>query len=484
MEGEYYNSDSCVVIVDDFSFESEVAKLRGRWELASVLNFLSVFEPLIGRDLRLSAEEIEMGLVKPNRAIAFLHVTLLKGIPPVSKTLYDSDAWVTVLCKKLTEWWPWVAGGEIPLIASKGEEISKYKELDPISRLVMLKALCEIRSDQYDALSYINDGLKQGKEVSCFCKVKIGGNGNGTSYWFDGNTTTGYRLYKAVNCDFVKKEKGKACSTLSVHFDWETLATNLEEFRTIGDELSSSKIATEVSIGKAIETYMIPLVEKLQKKKERALQQKKREEMLLNGFRSSISNRRSARLCRNQRPISYTFDEYDRSIDEAIRITKKRKNEEQSQGKKHMQERNDCNGGSAMDATLKDSSGRKSDSMSGDSESNKLQEELNDEDGEDDDYDGKNENDSYSGNSSDEKNNPNNRNHANFCPQKPKGLRWSKRLAGVTLPAPETSTLTTKNRLRQRPVLNSAINLIVPDSEDEIAENSSGDSDQIEVSES
>lgn len=31
-----------VVVLDESDLESEVAKLRGRWELASVLNFLSV----------------------------------------------------------------------------------------------------------------------------------------------------------------------------------------------------------------------------------------------------------------------------------------------------------------------------------------------------------------------------------------------------------------------------------------------------------
>lgn len=32
----------------------------------------------------------------------------LQGIPPVNKTLNDANAWITVLCKKLAPWWPWV----------------------------------------------------------------------------------------------------------------------------------------------------------------------------------------------------------------------------------------------------------------------------------------------------------------------------------------------------------------------------------------
>lgn len=37
-----------------------------------------VFEPIIGSDLKLSAEDIEKGLINPDSSLAKLHVTLLK----------------------------------------------------------------------------------------------------------------------------------------------------------------------------------------------------------------------------------------------------------------------------------------------------------------------------------------------------------------------------------------------------------------------
>jgi len=47
---------------------------------------LQIFEPVLGVDLKLTAEEIESGLVKPNKSLAQLHVKLLKvlggGAPP------------------------------------------------------------------------------------------------------------------------------------------------------------------------------------------------------------------------------------------------------------------------------------------------------------------------------------------------------------------------------------------------------------------
>ncbi|XVE71082.1 hypothetical protein DITRI_Ditri10aG0121600 [Diplodiscus trichospermus] len=467
-----------VLILDDSSTDSEVPKLRGRWELASVLNFLNVFEPVIGNDLKLTAEDIELGLVKPNASIAALHIKLLKGIPPVSKLLDGSDAWVTALCKKLAMWWPWVAEGEIPLTAHNGEEISKYKELDPTSRLLLLKALCEIRADQVDAVSYVNDALKCKKEISVFRKENIGGKGN-VSYWYDGNTVLGYRLYREINrTEPQTKPKGKACLTLpTVCSHWETLAVDLKEIRGVVDKLLASKTAAEVAIGKTIDTDVVPVVEKFQKKKERALKQKKRQEMLLNGLRSSYGAG-ITRSCRTRKPISYTFDEYDRAIDEAIEVTRRRETvDERSYGRKHARQTFATNGGSDVQGSASEgSSDGKGNSMRSDAEDDKLQkagldgnEEEEEED--DDDYSGKKDgddnNDSDSGSFADEKDNSGNENHVNDLPR---GSRWSKRLAGVAIhPAVGTGNLATKNRLRQRPVINTALDSSVPDSEDDIS---------------
>ncbi|KAJ6745539.1 hypothetical protein OIU74_028258 [Salix koriyanagi] len=54
-----------------------------------------------------------------------------------------------------------------------------------------------------------------------------------------------------------------------------------------------------------------------------------RQEKLLNSLRPCTAG--VTRSCRSRRPISYTYEDYDRAIDEAIKITKKRKTiEEQS----------------------------------------------------------------------------------------------------------------------------------------------------------
>ncbi|KAE8700422.1 hypothetical protein F3Y22_tig00110557pilonHSYRG00353 [Hibiscus syriacus] len=205
--------------------------------------------------------------------------------------------------------------------------------------------------------------------------------------------------------------------------------------------------ASEVAIGKTINDDVIPVVEKFQKKKERTLNRKKRQEMLLSSFRSSCAG--MTRTCRNHRPISYTFDEYDRAIDEAIEITKRRKTiEEQSQGQKLPRQTFGSNGGSYVEGTVsKDSSDGKANSMGSETEDDKLQkagDNGNEKEDNDDDYssetDGDVNNSSNLGSSADENENLNNH---------------KKHVDGITV------------ELRQRPVVNSALETIVPDSEDD-----------------
>lgn len=121
---------------------------------------------------------------------------------------------------------------------------------------------------------------------------------------------------------------------------------------------------------------------------------------------------------------------------------------------------------SIMDKVSKDGNVKRGNSLDSDTRSDRLQASIDDDDS-DDDYDSKrdgNGNDSESGNSDEEKNNPADGNDT----RKPVGSRWSKRLAGFgSHPVVEARNLGTKNRLRQRPTRNSALDLIVPDSDDE-----------------
>ncbi|WRX35420.1 hypothetical protein QQP08_027907 [Theobroma cacao] len=200
-----------------------------------------------------------------------------------------------------------------------------------------------------------------------------------------------------------------------------------------------------------------------------------------------------------KRQVNNLNYEYDRAIDEAIELTKRRKTvEEQRQVQKLAKQSFTSNGGSDVEGSVSEgSSDGKGNSMGSDTEDDKLQEAGGDGNKDDGDYssskDGDDDTGSDSGNSADGKENLGYENHEKDVSM---ASRWSKRLSGVAIhPAVGTGNLGTKNRLRQRPVINSALDIIVPDSEDDISlehtnsgilgpENLHRDADPEEVSDS
>ncbi|KAL1552439.1 DDT domain-containing protein DDR4-like [Salvia divinorum] len=448
-------------------FDSSRTKLRQRWELASVLNFLHVFRPVIGKDLKLSAEDVETAIIVQNSTLAQLHIALLKGILSSSQaqTLKSPDGWIAALSKALSTWWPWVAEGDFPLTGAKGEEISIYKELNPTTRLMILKALCEVRADQHDAVSYISEQMKNGTGVSSFRKDKLGSDGNRVSFWYDGNETIGHRLYKEVH-SFENQQPRKKDTAPALNCQWETLATNLEGFNKIVDEFSSSNLKWEVALAKSIEMSVIPVLAKLQKKKEKALYRLQREQLLFNGFRNFVSTR----SCRTNKRPDYVFDKYDRDIAEAIKDSNKRKtSEERMQEEKPSQQRmTNISDGSDNSAT----SSRDCESSETDTEKHNPEESDSADSSEDEEYveneedDIEKDEDEYE--DEDEEKVPSLKQNMPLV-HRPKGSRFSSRLArvpGHTIP--ESMNVGSKNRSRQRPSLNTAVETtVVADSEDE-----------------
>ncbi|XP_042498036.1 DDT domain-containing protein DDR4-like [Macadamia integrifolia] len=298
--------------------------IRSMWELASLLNFLHVFRPLLNITVEFSVEELETALITPNSTLDDIHIPLLKAIPPVTRMALGRATWVTVLCRKLRDWWHWVAEGEIPIVASHGTEIEVYKALDPGTRVVILKALCDIRVEQEDIRNYIDDSIKHGIQLSAFRKERIGGDSHGVSYWYEDDPVIGHRLYREIRKVEVKRVKTKGVPTVpSISCQWETVATNLDEFLDVSEKLFSSKNRTEVAVGKKLKLDMLPEIEKIHKRKERLLKKQHRQALLLDSFLNT-DGLATGRSLRDRKPVTYTFDDFDRSINEAIKITKRK----------------------------------------------------------------------------------------------------------------------------------------------------------------
>ncbi|GKU88744.1 hypothetical protein SLEP1_g2973 [Rubroshorea leprosula] len=298
--------------------------LRSMWELASILNFLHVFRPLLNIQVEFSAEEFETALITPNDTLGDIHIPLLKAIPPVTRMALTRDTWITVLCRKLRDWWHWVADGELPIVASHGVEIEVYKSLDPGVRIVILKALCDIRVEQEDIRNYIDNSLKHGVQLSAFRKERVGGDSHGINYWYEDDPVIGHRLYREIRKVELKKGKMKGSQVPpSATYQWETVASNLEEFQDVSEKLLASKNRTEASLGKKLKNDMLPEIEKEHKRKERLLKKQHRQALLLDNL-LTVDGLGPGRSLRDRKPVTYTFDDYDKSINEAIKITKRK----------------------------------------------------------------------------------------------------------------------------------------------------------------
>lgn len=448
-------------------------QLRHRWELAYVLNFLRVFRPVIPNDLKIPAEEIETALIAADKKLGRIHIALLKGIPPINKSKTDPDAWITSVCKKLATWWSWVAEGENPLRADHGREILSYKQLDPTTRLLILKALCDVRAEQDDILQFIADKLKKEVIVGSFRKERMEVGDSGVTYWYEGDPLIGHRLYREIGKTYCKqKTKGKGCVEPTFTSQWETIATNPEEFLGIIDSLSSSKIPGEALAGEMIKTEILPVLKKLEKKKAR----QHRLAQQLEGFLNSRVG--PTRSCRDRRPAIYTFDEYDRSIEEAIRISSDPNNVEPrkangEQYKNGLGKEYSSSNGRTMD-TLNEISDNDEDSKSSEvnNDVKKNWDSLSNYDDEDDDHDGyevgvvvdDDDVDTTDSNSKEENMN------ASSKPAHTKKHLNIKLDAGLGRSSGNFDAYhaMTKKRLRQRPTKNAGYNEVISlDSEDE-----------------
>ncbi|KAH9299768.1 hypothetical protein KI387_031450, partial [Taxus chinensis] len=269
--------DSCASVPT----EEQRGQLRNMWQLASVLDFIHVFRPVLEINVKFSAEDLEAALITPNGMLADIHISILKEVLPPGRGALRHDTWVTMLCKTLKDWWHWVAEGELPIITSHGGEITAYKELDPEIRLLILKALCEIRLEQDDIRNYISDTLKHGDKFVTFYKERLEGNAYGTSYWYDGDSSMGHRLYKEVlKVQSPTKSLGKSSlSEPDVTCQWETIATNLDEFQSVFVISASSGNEVEKRLANKLKNDILPELEKFQKRK-RTILEKDAEEMI------------------------------------------------------------------------------------------------------------------------------------------------------------------------------------------------------------
>ena len=312
------------------SVSKERLELRSLWEMAAVMNFFCVFRYIINNLPDFTMDELESAILNPNSVLDTIHVVLLKGVPPAARVPLRCDTWPTVLSKKFKDWWRRVAEGPCPLIPCQGAELASYLELDAPTRVRVLLALCEMRVDQDDARLYIDDLVKRSQLPTVVRKDRSGCGAEGTTFWLEEHSLMGQRLYREGQVTFpapAPKNKGRGWGRGKnvpppVPGSWETVATNIEEFQEVSTRLLESRNRLEAAMGKKLFQSLMPQLEEIQKKKDRMVKKQQREAVLLDNMLQG-HGLAAGRSRRERKPVTYTFDEFDRSISDAIKFTTK-----------------------------------------------------------------------------------------------------------------------------------------------------------------
>ena len=308
----------------------ERLQLRSLWQMAAVMNFFCVFRHIINNLPEFTMDELESAILNPNSVLDTIHVVLLKGVPPAARVPLRGDTWPTILSKKFKDWWWRVAEGPCPLMPCQGAELATYLELDARTRVRVLLALCEMRVDQDDARLYIDDSVKRSQLPAIVRKDRSGCGAEGTTFWLEEDPLMGQRLYREGQATIPappSKNKGRGWGRgrnvpPPVAGSWETVATNLVEFQEVSTRLLESRNRLEAAMGKKLMQSLMPHLEETQKKKDRMVKKQQREAVLLDNMLQG-NGLAAGRSRRERKPVTYTFDEFDRSISEAIKFTKK-----------------------------------------------------------------------------------------------------------------------------------------------------------------
>ncbi|GBG64969.1 hypothetical protein CBR_g48718 [Chara braunii] len=321
-------SSSALVKADSKTIQGETDQqkerraLRSMWELACVINFLNVFRSVVKIRTGFRADELETSLMNPNGLIKDLHIDLLKGIPPLPRVPIDKNNWAAVLCAKLRDRWSQVSDGVCPLMAAKGEEEAAYNALNAAARLRILRAVCEMRLDTDDVRGAMDETIKQGEPPSSFQLQPVAVDNSGCTYWYEDDETVGSRLYREIPPVLSKSKTrglGRRAPPPAAPI-WETIATNVEEFHEIGERLSNSRNKPEAKLGKYIFEDLLPCLEERERKREKAAKKQQRQQLLLQSIMNGVGLA-AGRSRRERKIVSYTFEEFDKSINEAIKWT-------------------------------------------------------------------------------------------------------------------------------------------------------------------
>eukprot|EP00210_Caulerpa_lentillifera_P003375 g3219.t1 len=305
--------------------QEDIELVRRMWEMPVVFDFLMLFNDRLEIVESISMDEIEKAIVVSNGQgfLGHLHTELLKGFRPKLKV--NKMNWTVILAKKFrTE-----ELNENPFRPSSGSEAEDYCNATVTNRVRILKLLCEMRCCEHDLRNILQDVLKPIPKPSSmsrkrkmkdritinhYRRVPIGRLSSTILFWLvEIWDPVQVRLYKEV---LQSPKKNERISGQTKVQSWELIASSYEELSSFADSLGIKGTHSR-NLKKRISNEVLP---DLERELEREAKKQRRAERIKANASTIILDQHGGygRSIRSRTEAKYTFEEYDRTMDEAI----------------------------------------------------------------------------------------------------------------------------------------------------------------------
>lgn len=322
------------------------------WEMASLMAFLGAFAEEVELPSAWTVDGLEAALTEPgeNRTeVMDLHIALLRGMNP--KAAVSKTNWMTMVAKKIKAqsdakeevFHKWV-------VCKNHQEWELHAQCTPIEKLKVILIMCEMRMFCNDIRTRVERAAtapktKVGEDdlhtLNALRPSPLGVDAEGAKYWFmdagKKNICRGFRLYKEVPRNSGTKVKatpvkwwetkkasqkvnlGGSKTSIPTMEEWKLLAQDEASMEKVGEYLITGSAKADRRLGAIILDTVVPgLKERKRREEKRQVAAQRLHVALGNGLHAK-NLEVSGRGRRVRRAVNYTFENYDKEIEESIK---------------------------------------------------------------------------------------------------------------------------------------------------------------------
>mmetsp|Transcript_1766 Transcript_1766/g.10895 ORF Transcript_1766/g.10895 Transcript_1766/m.10895 type:complete len:491 (-) Transcript_1766:795-2267(-) len=332
--------------------KNSIRHVQECWEMASLMAFLGAFADDVELPIAWTVDGLEAALLVPDEngtEVMDLHVALLRGMNP--KAAVNETNWRTMVAKKIKAqsdakeelFHKWVA-------CKNHQERELHAQCTPIEKLKVLLIMCELRMACDNIRSRVERAAtapkkKMGEDdihiLNALRPSPLGVDAEGAKYWFmdagNKNIDRGFRLYKEDSRNSGTKVKatpvkwwetkkaslkvnlGGSKTSIPTMEKWQLIARDEASMEKVGESLTSGNAKADRRLGAIILDSIVPGLKERKKREEKRQVAAQRLHVALGNGLNANNLEVSGRGHRVRRAVNYTFENYDKEIEESIK---------------------------------------------------------------------------------------------------------------------------------------------------------------------